>query len=158
MRFIADGMLGKLARWLRILGQNVDYYRAADDNKLICLAESEKRILLTRDFELYQRAVSRGLEAVFVDATNETEKLALLAKRFGLSLAVDLNVSRCPKCNGTLEAVSKDAVLDKIPKATSIHYDNFWLCTGCGQVYWQGAHWKRIQVTLEAAKSRLGLL
>ena len=156
--FIADGMLGKLTRWLRMLGHDVDYYRSADDNKLVLLAESEKRVLLTRDLELYQRAVSRGLEAVFFDTTDWVEMLVVLAKQFGLRMDVGLSFSRCPKCNGVLEVVSKEAVIDKIPEATSVHYDDFWSCVNCGQVYWQGAHWKRIRLTLEAVKSRLGLL
>ncbi len=158
MRFIADGMLGKLTRWLRMLGHDVDYYRAADDKKLIELAKSEKRVLLTRDLELYQQAVTRGLEAVFVEATDEAEELADLAKRFGFKLEIDLSASRCPKCNGMIRAVSKDVVIDQLPEATSTHYDNFWKCPGCGQVYWQGAHWKRIEETLEEANSKLRLV
>ncbi|MCW4015788.1 MAG: Mut7-C RNAse domain-containing protein [Candidatus Bathyarchaeota archaeon] len=155
MRFLSDGMLGKLARWLRMLGQDVEYYRAADDKKLLELAESEQRVLLTRDSELYQRAVSRGLEPFFVESVDIIENLASLAERFGFELMVDLSVSRCSKCNGLLEVVSKDSVNDKILKATSINYDSFWGCTECGQVYWQGAHWKRILTTLESANSVL---
>jgi len=155
LRFIADGMLGKLARWLRMLGHNVDYHRSTDDKKLIELANSESRVLLTRDLELYQQAVSQGVKAVFVEGTDEAEKLADLANRFGFDLEVDLSVSRCPKCNSMVMAVSKDAVVKEIPELTAAHYDNFWKCVGCGQVYWRGAHWKRITETLEEANSRL---
>lgn len=148
-------MLGKLARWLRMLGHDVDYYRDADDKKLVLLADSEKRVLLTSDLELYRQAVKRGLEAVFVEASDEAQRLACLARRFGFKLEVDFCVSRCPKCNCELVAVSKEAVFGKIHKATASYYDDFWSCSGCGQVYWRGAHWRRIQLTLDEANSRL---
>lgn len=158
MQFIADGMLGKLTRWLRMLGHDVDYYRDADDRNLLLLAETQKRVLLTRDAKLYQQAIRNGLDAVLVDASDDATRLACLAKRFGFDLVIDLSVSRCPKCNAVLLDASKEDILEKIPKATSIYYNDFWLCSGCGQVYWQGAHWKRIQTTLEEAKNKLNLL
>ena len=97
LRFIVDCMLGKLTRWLRILGHDVSYYRIADDRKLIDLAESEKRILLTCDIELYQQAITQGFEADIIEAPDIDGKLAALAKRFDFKLEVDLNISRCPK-------------------------------------------------------------
>ena len=158
LRFIVDCMLGKLTRWLRILGHDVSYYRIADDRKLIDLAESEKRILLTCDIELYQQAITQGFEADIIEAPDIDGKLAALAKRFDFKLEVDLNISRCPKCNVNLVAVSKEEIIDVIPKATSTNYSDFWRCLGCGQKYWQGAHWKRIRLTLNSAKRRLLLL
>jgi len=156
LRFITDGMLGKLTRWLRMLGHDVTYFRSADDEKLVEMAKSEKRVLLTRDHKLSQQAATRGVEAVLVEAADEAGKLADLARRFGFKLEIDLSISRCPKCNAGIKAVSKDVVADQIPEATSVHYDDFWLCLGCGKVYWRGAHWKRIEKTLEEAKSKLG--
>jgi uncharacterized protein with PIN domain len=148
-------MLGKLTRWLRMLGHDVNYFCSADDQKLVELAKSEKRVLLTSDRKLHQQATSQGVEAVLVEAADEADKLAGLAKRFCFKLEIDLSVSRCPKCNATIRAVPKEDVLDKIPEATSVYYNDFWLCSGCGKVYWQGAHWKRIEETLEEAKSKL---
>jgi len=93
-----------------------------------------------------------------VEGTEEADKLAFLAERFGFKLEIDLRCSRCPKCNAELEAVAKDEVADEIPEATSRYYSEFWKCMGCGKVYWQGAHWKKIEKTLEKARSRLGQL
>lgn len=154
MKFITDGMLGKLTRWLRMLGHDVKYYRSADDEKLIEITKSEKRILLTRDHKLYQQTVAAGLDAVLIQATDEAGKLADLASQFGINLEIDLSVSRCSKCNSKIESVSKEVVINQIPEATSIYYNDFWKCPQCGQVYWQGAHWKRINETLQEAKSR----
>ncbi len=155
MRFIADGMLGKLTRWLRMLGHDVNYFRSTDDKKLVEMAKSEKRVLLTRDLKLYQQAATQGVEAILVEATDEAEKLADLANRFNFKLEIDLSVSRCPKCNTTIKPVSKETEMHQIPEATSTHYNNFWKCPQCGQVYWQGAHWKKIEKTLKEANDRL---
>ena len=138
-----------------MLGQDVSYFRSADDNKLVELAKQEKRILLTRDHELVQRAVGLGAQAVLVKATEEANKLAFLAERFGFKLEIDLSNSRCPKCNSLLGVVTKETIADEIPEATSKHSKEFWKCRGCGKVYWQGAHWKRIEETLEKARSKL---
>ena len=148
-------MLGKLTRWLRMLGHDVNYFRSADDQKLAEMAKQEKRVLLTRDHKLHQRALSMGAESVLVEAEDEAGKLAVLAGRFGFKLEIDLSVSRCPKCNAAIEAVPKEEVTDQIPEATSIYYNDFWRCQGCGKVYWRGAHWKRIEKSLEDARGRL---
>jgi uncharacterized protein len=154
MNFIADGMLGKLTRWLRMLGHNVTYYRDFDDATLLALTKTESRTLLTMDQKLYQTALKDGLNAFLVDSKNQEERLALLAKEFDFKLKIDLNFSRCPKCNGSLASVSKDEVKDKVAEGTFKHYDEFWQCTSCEQVYWKGAHWSRIQETLEAANTK----
>ncbi len=99
MKFLADGMLGKLARWLRMLGQDVTYSTKLSDNELLGLAKAEGRVLLTRDFELYKRAVSRGLEGFYVDGKCESDEIAEVAKRYGLSLQIDMDKSHCPLCN-----------------------------------------------------------
>jgi len=140
-----------------MLGHDVNYFRDADDKTLIDLADSEKRILLTADLELYQQTLNRGLDAFFVESTELAQTLADLENHFCFNLEIDLNDSRCPKCNGNLAAVSKDVVIDKLPKATSTNYNEFWRCNKCGQIYWQGAHWKRILKTLEDAKNRYNL-
>lgn len=155
MKFITDSMLGKLSRWLRMLGHDVEYSRSEDDKKLVEKAKSEKRILLTRDLKLYQRAMTQGVNAMLVEATTGAEKLADLARRFDFNLEIDVNVSRCPKCNAKIKPVSKGMIVDRVPRATSTYYNEFWECAGCGQIYWQGAHWKRIEKTLKEAKKSL---
>jgi uncharacterized protein with PIN domain len=152
VKFIADGMLGKLARWLRILGQDVKYSNQSDDAELVAIAEKEQRVLLTRDLELYQHAVAKGIDAFYVEGRTEAEKLAELAERFDFSLTIDLRRSRCPRCNTRIRLTPKETIAEKVEKNTLIHYDEFWKCPKCGQVYWQGAHWKGIQATLEEAK------
>jgi len=155
LKFVTDGMLGKLTRWLRMLGLDVVYTGSMDDKELIQKARKEQRILLTRDLELYQQAIGRGAEAFLVEGKTEAEKLAQLARRFGFKLEIDVKVSRCPKCNTRIKPVSKTDVVHKIPKTTSSYYNEFWECPKCLQVYWRGAHWKRIEKTLNEARKTL---
>ena len=145
-------MLGKLTRWLRILGHDVTYFRSIEDKNLIKMANSESRVLLTRDKELVHQTLKKGVKTFFVKGINNIETLADLANWFGLNFEIDLNISRCPKCNMLIRLVSKESVLQEIHELTALHYDEFWKCIGCGQVYWQGAHWKMIRKTLEEVK------
>ena len=148
-------MLGKLTRWLRILGYDVTYFRGIKDKNLIKMANSESRVLLTRDQELAHQALNKGVKTFFVKKTDNLETLVDLANWFDLNLEIKLNISRCPKCNNLIRLVSKESVIQEIPELTALHYNEFWKCIGCGQVYWQGAHWKMIIKTLEKAKRLL---
>jgi len=155
LKFIADGMLGKLTRWLRMLGHNVKYSSKLDDKQLIAIAKKERRILLTRDLELYQQATSKGVEAFYLEGKTEAERIAQLAKRFKIELNIDMATSRCPKCNAKVKPIPKEKVTDKVDKDTFVYYNEFWECPKCGQIYWQGAHWTRIKETLSEAEELL---
>ena len=152
MKFIADAMLGKLTRWLRMLGQDVTYSTQLEDSELLAIGETEHRVLLTRDSELYQRAVGRGAAAFYIEGKTEAEKLAALAERFNFPLAIDLASSRCPRCNGRIRLTPKEQLKGKVEANTFTYYNEFWKCSKCGRVYWQGAHWEGIRATLEEAK------
>ncbi|RLI12294.1 hypothetical protein DRO33_02845 [Candidatus Bathyarchaeota archaeon] len=152
MRFLVDAMLGKLARWLRLLGHDTEYGRDASDNELLTRAAEEGRILLTSDTELFRRAVASGIRAVLVKGTSEEERLAQLAVRLGLKLEVDLENSRCSKCNSPVVEVPKEAVRGLVPEGSWRRYERFWRCTGCGQIYWQGSHWSNIEAVLSRAR------
>ena len=154
-KFITDGMLGKLTRWLRILGLDAEYTGSMDDKELILKTKKEDRVLLTRDLELYRQAVAKGVEAFLIEDQNQTANLASLAKRFKFELEVNVETSRCPKCNGRITVVKKTEVAKKIPPTTSSNYDEFWQCSKCGQIYWHGAHWNKIDKTMGEARKTL---
>jgi uncharacterized protein with PIN domain len=136
-RFIADAMLGKLARWLRILGYDTLYDDRADDHALVRWARAEGRILLTRDRELARR---RGLRCLFVTDEDVDEQLAQVVRDLGLSL--DGAFSRCNVCNEPLEPVDKDAIRDQVPPYVYQTQEQFARCTGCGRIYWPATHWQ----------------
>ncbi len=145
-------MLGKLTRWLRMMGHDVKYSPALEDDELMSIANEEKRILLTKDLELFQRCVSKGVEVFYVEGANEACELAELSERFKFPLVINLDISRCPKCNTLLELAGKEMIKQKVKPKTYSHYNEFWQCPRCGQVYWQGAHWDKIRATLRMAE------
>ena len=157
LKFIADGMLGKLTRWLRMLGHDVLYSQSMSDDQLITLATEEKRVLLTRDQRLFQRAMKQEIDALLLRQIEGTNQLAYLAKHLDITLRIDPNASRCPKCNAQITPVSKNQLIKVIPQTTSSYYHQFWKCTWCGQIYWQGSHWTRIQKTLQDARTILAI-
>jgi len=122
---------------------------------LMEISKTEKRILLTRDVELYQRATSQHAEAFLVKGKNEAERLAALSKRFDLKLELIPENSRCPICNTKIIPVRKDEIAAKILSSTKTFYEDFWKCPTCEKVYWQGAHWKMINETLKKARKIL---
>lgn len=148
-------MLGKLTRWLRMLGIDVEYIGSMDDRTLIYKAKQEKRILLTRDLELYRQAMASNVDAFLIKSTDGAANLATLARRFKFELEINAKVSRCPKCNTRIKPILKARVLDKIPKTTASNYDQFWQCPNCRQIYWQGAHWRKIEETLKNARDKI---
>jgi uncharacterized protein with PIN domain len=138
-----------------MLGHDVTYSNTLNDVELIVMAKKERRILLTKDLELYQRATAKCIDAFYVEGRTEAERLAELAKRFDISLVIDLKNSRCPRCNTKLRSTPKEKLAGKVEKNTFAYYDDFWKCPKCGHIYWQGAHWGRIRATLDEAEENL---
>ena len=143
-RFVVDGMLGSLARWLRILGYDTDYANQRDDNELVRIARAENRVLLTRDREL---AARRGVQALLVESQSLDEQLAQVRQAFPLA---DGKVSaRCPVCNTPLVQASREEVADRVPAYVLRHHRHFQRCPGCRRVYWRGSHWQKMQARLK---------
>jgi len=153
MRFLVDGMLGGLARWLRILGYEVRYDAGAKDNDLLTIAGEENMVLLTRDEELSQRAVANKIASALVVGETEEERLAQMANSFGVRLDTNVAETRCPECGASLIEKSKSDIADEVPGESLKTYDQFWKCSNqsCEKVYWVGSHWKHIRQTLEEA-------
>lgn len=147
-------MLGKLTRWLRMLGHDVKYSRKLVDNQLKTIAKKEERILLTKDLELYQQAKAERIDAYYLKKEKDYGKLAELARRYDFKLDIDISESRCPKCNTRVEPISKKEVSDRVKQKTFNYYSKFWECPKCKQIYWQGAHWKGIKEKLQKAKEK----
>lgn len=150
-KFLLDGMLGALARWLRICGYETKYIQNAPDEELLEKAAGEGLVLITRDRLLYRKAQRGGLEVFLVGGDDDVGKLASVSKRFHLTL--DPGRSRCPNCDAILQLVNKEAIKNIVPSRTYKAYDDFWVCNSCGKVYWRGSHWKNIVETVaEASK------
>ena len=156
IRFVLDGHLGRLAAYLRMLGFDTWYQPHADDAVLAQLSKEERRILLTRDQGLLKRsAVTHGY---WVRATAPREQLREVMARFDLQRLAK-PFTRCLSCNGLLQLASLAEVKDQVPENAARFYSEFWSCTSCSKVYWQGSHYQRmvrlIEETTTAKESRL---
>jgi uncharacterized protein with PIN domain len=152
MKFVADGMLGRLVRWIRILGYDTVYLVHTDDEIVMRTAAAEERILLTMDTELYRKSVLRKIDAHLIKSFDHLEQLVDLAVRFDLRLEVNPIASRCPICNSSLQETTRHEVEGKIPHSSIVLSKDFWRCVGCGKLYWQGSHWKNIRAQLTRAR------
>lgn len=141
-RFIADHMLGSLAKWLRMMGYDTVYDKDLDDGKISAVAREENRFVLTRDKEL-----AREPGALFVEDDQLDGQLAAVRDRFGLRFRED--AIRCTACNGELAEVPKEEVREGVPEGAYASNDKFWKCSGCGKVYWKGSHWLGIMDRLK---------
>jgi len=140
-RFVADGHLGRLAAYLRMIGFDCWYERDADDVKLASVASSEHRLLLTRDVGLLKRReVDRGY---CVRADKPQEQLREVVGRFGLQDRLR-PFQRCMDCNGELVPVLKEEVADLLPPHTRATRDIFSRCAACGKIFWRGSHHARM--------------
>ena len=138
--FVLDSNLGRLARYLRLLGFDCLYQNDYDDEAVANIADQEQRIVLTRDRALLQRKIiTRGY---FVRAVRPRPQVKEVLARFDLYRLVD-PFNRCIRCNGDLQAVDKQVIEERLEPRTREYFDSFRICTTCGQIYWQGSHHAR---------------
>ena len=144
-RFAVDGMLGTLARKLRILGYDTAFLPNVDDRELHALSIRENRILLTSDRSLHAFTIKKGGSSILVSAATDEERAALVFHGLRLrpaALAADR--SRCPLCNGAAEWCARKEVAGILPVGVFARHAQFYRCTVCRKVYWKGSQWKRL--------------
>jgi uncharacterized protein with PIN domain len=150
MRFLCDAMLGGLAKWLRAAGYDAYYAREGtdvSDGALVRRAIEEGRVLLTSDRGFLERKPVRDEEVplLVVPHLPLEDQLRLVVRSFDL---VRLP-SRCMECNGELETVRPEAVVELVPPGVIRAHQKFFRCRGCDRVFWYGSHWERIGGRLE---------
>lgn len=137
-------MLGRLAKWLRILGYDTLYFSSLDDNDLVRIARAEGRIVLTRDREMLRR---RGIDSLLIESDNFEEQIRQVLH--DLNLKLDESFSRCPVCNSPLQNIDKEAVRERVPPYVFKTQERFSLCPQCDKIYWRGTHWQRMRERLK---------
>jgi hypothetical protein len=136
-RFIVDCMLGKLAKWLRILGYDTTYYPVISDPELIRVAEYEARTLLTRDIRLTQR---RSVTDYLVIISGiYPQQLRQVVRYYHLDPFSRL-FTRCLQCNYPLQSIAKEQVRALVPQYVFQTQEHFQYCPACQQIYWAGTH------------------
>ncbi len=149
-------MCGGLARWLRVLGVDASFAPGIDDAALVAGALAERRLVISSDRKLFERRVftTGELRGLFLPVG-----LPLLSQVRHVAGALGLKPAfpRCTACNGTLAEVRRDEVADVVPARSLIWAKEFYRCTRCGHVFWEGTHWRRIRVVRDNLLCQDGL-
>ena len=145
-KFVLDGHLGRLSAYLRLLGFDVMYRNDYGDEEIADISSKQNRICLTRDRGLLKRnIVTRGYCLRSLDSRQQVKEVL---RRFDLLSSVK-PFQRCAHCNGLLEHVDKNEIIDQLQPKTKRYFDEFRRCSNCGQVYWKGSHYERIVKLIE---------
>jgi len=150
--FIADTMLGKLARWLRVMGCDVAYFREIGDAELVERAERSGRLILTRDTLLVRRRRARA-NCFFVEGDHFRDQVRQVVRAFAIEPFAGF-LSRCLECNAQLQAIDRKSVEGRVPPYVFVTQEHFRICPACGRLYWGGTHRERMA---EELKAMLGL-
>jgi len=145
-RFLLDNHLGKLARYMRLLGLDTLYLNdEADDAELAEIAHREKRILLSRDRGLLKRG--NVVYGYCLRTRDSFKQLTAVLHRFQLHKEI-APWTRCLRCNGLLKPVAKEEIMHRLEPKTKIYFDDFRICGDCQQIYWRGSHYTRLQALI----------
>jgi uncharacterized protein with PIN domain len=155
MKFVVDCMLGKLAKWLRILGFDTVYLNKAEDRDLLLIARRQQRILLTKDLGLLQAA--KDIRSLFIESDDWPEQLGQVLVAYNLGDSVRPH-SRCLTCNVKLKTIPKQTARNLVTPFVLERASSFAVCPSCERVYWPGTHFRsmdaKIGEILEKARIR----
>ncbi|STX39707.1 Mut7-C RNAse domain-containing protein [Legionella feeleii] len=141
-RFILDVHLGKLARYMRLLGLDVVYETDLSDKTIVQRSKEEKRIVLTRDIGLLKnKAVTHGH---WMHHTDPNEQVKEVLKQFHLTKQCH-PFTRCLRCNGLLKKVNKNQIITELPPLAQKYYQSFMQCQACKKIYWEGSHYNKLK-------------
>lgn len=146
IKFIVDVNLGKLVKYLRLLGFDTYYRNDLEDEEIVKIAKDEGRIILTKDLGVLKRSdVDRGY---YVRSQKPTEQVQEVIKRFDLGKTVK-PFTLCMECNGNLEKVKKKDIENELLPGTKANFNEFYRCTDCGKIYWKGSHYEKMQKMID---------
>ncbi|MCM8757470.1 MAG: Mut7-C RNAse domain-containing protein [Candidatus Omnitrophica bacterium] len=144
IKFILTKELGRLAKWLRILGFDTIYFKEENKGLLLLTSLREERIILTRNQRL---AKIRGPRIINIKSDNLKGQLREVLELFKID--EEKMFSRCVICNLELDHIEKEKVKGKVPEYVFQTQNNFYTCKSCGRTYWQGTHWGNVTKILE---------
>jgi uncharacterized protein with PIN domain len=137
VKFIADAMLGRLARWLRILGYDVVYESVISDDDLIARALKESRVILTMDRNLVERKSAKN--SLFIESSDYKEQLRQVIIRYNIDYKSRI-FTRCILCNEHIDTIEKERIKNIVPQYVYMNHDKFYNCRRCSRIYWSGTH------------------
>lgn len=150
MKFIVDSNVGRLARWLRIAGFDTIFINDLDDNRLVRLALSEGRVLLTKDTQILKRRVATTgrLKVILIESEEVKAQLRQVVKTLNLGDRIK-PFTLCLECNQPLVPREKEDVKELVPPYIFQTQTQYMQCPACHRVYWRGTHWQRMSRELE---------
>lgn len=145
IKFIADNNVGKLAKWLRVIGYDTLFFDEKDDDKLIKIAVEEDRTILTRDTQIMERRLvtSGKLKAILIKQDDPRVQLQEVVAKLNLDYHRN-SFSLCLECNQPLMPKSREEVQKLVPPYVFKTQDHYMECPVCHRIYWQGTHWQRM--------------
>ncbi|MDD3807684.1 MAG: Mut7-C RNAse domain-containing protein [Candidatus Marinimicrobia bacterium] len=149
MNFIADGMLGGLARWLRLMGYDTLYFNRSKIDELLRVAYREKRVILTRNRRFVR---SYPDISVLIESEDVLSQMKEIKQKLSLTLNPEKFFTRCSLCNYILEKKEKDNVINLVPEYVYTYKNKFSQCPGCRRIYWDGDHCIEIRKVLKSLK------
>lgn len=153
-KFIVDINVGKLAKWLRVMGYDALIFRGKEDDEMIKIALSQGRVVLTRDGELMKRRVviTGRLKAVLVKGEDALTQLRQIVKALNLDYRFR-PFSICLECNQALLNRDREEVGDLVPPYIFRTQTRYMECPSCHRIYWPGTHWQAMNRELEKIMS-----
>jgi len=149
-KFIADVHLGRLARYIRMLGFDTLYKNNFNDDESVKTSIDEKRTILTKDRDILKRSVVT--HGYFVRTSEIKKQLLEIINRFDLKNQIK-EFTRCIECNSILESVLKEEIMDKLPPKVSDSQESFFICPGCKKIYWEGTHHHKMNAFIQSLKN-----
>ena len=142
-QFIADAMLGRLSKKLRMLGYDAHYYREGNDTLLVKQAISEGRQILTRKTQLLKRNDCQD-NILFITYNDPSRQVIQVIKHYSLTCNPLLFGTRCLRCNSRLEQIPPDLVRPQVPDYVFNTQKNFSFCPHCKKIFWKGSHFENM--------------
>jgi uncharacterized protein with PIN domain len=148
-KFIVDCNVGKLVRWLRLMGYDSRFFNGGDDSRLVAIAQAEGRVILSRDTQIMKRRVitSGQLKAVLIHDDEPERQIHQVIDALDLDCQFK-PFTICLECNHPLEERSKGEVKDRVPPYVFQTQSHYMECPVCHRIYWRGTHWQAMTQTL----------
>ncbi len=148
MKLLLGKELGRLARWLRILGFDAAYFAGDNLSSLLIQALREERIILSRNHRLTS---SSGVKVILIKTGTLKDQIKEVMSKLEIKLDPGMMFRRCILCNARLVDIDKEKIRDRVPEYIFNTQQDFISCPVCKRIYWQGSHWGNVKKILEEA-------
>lgn len=142
-KFIVDHNVGKLTKWLRMIGYDTVFFNGSNDSHMVAKALAEDRIILTRDTQIMKRKVITDgrVKAILIASDEPVVQMRQATQTLNLDYRFR-PFSLCLECNRPLEERSKEQVKDRVPPYVFRTQKQYMECPECHRIYWRGTHWE----------------